>query len=163
MENLSLPEWTLSLRLFGQAKLLDGVGDGGDVERELAVELRHVAHVIHALVEAAAELGRDGLDGNAFVGDGGQNDEQLGGTLRAVGLVHGNFGDEVALALCALDLAVDFAGFFDGGEKLLRGLAKISRVISKASSDACQLNAAEQFRMALDECVDIGWLRQAGR
>ena len=69
--------------------------------RNLALELGHVAHVIDALVEAAAEFGRDGLDGNAFVGDGGKNDEQLDRALRAIGLVHRNFRDEVAGALGA--------------------------------------------------------------
>ena len=112
------------LEIFRQAKLLDGVGDGRNVQRKLAFELRHVAHIVHALVEAAAELGRDGLDGDAFIGDGGQDDEQLGGTLRAVGLVHRDLGNEVAFALGVYDFAVDLAGLLDGGEILLSGLAQ---------------------------------------
>ena len=57
----------------------DGVGDGGDIEGELALELSDIADVVHALVEAAAEFGSDGLDGNAFIGDGGEDEEQLEG------------------------------------------------------------------------------------
>jgi hypothetical protein len=96
MENLSLPEWTLSLRLAGRPRLLDGVIDGGDVQTEFAIELGDVAHVVDALVEAATEFGGDGLHGNAFVGDGGENDEQLDWALGAIGLVHGDFRDKVA-------------------------------------------------------------------
>ena len=56
------------------------------------------------------------------------------------------------------DLAVDLAGLLDGGEKLLRGLAQVFGGDFEGLVHAGELNAAEQFRMALDEGVDIGCL-----
>ena len=49
---------------------------------------RDIAHVIHALVEAAGELRRDGLDRDFLVSDGCEDDEQLGRRLRRIGFVH---------------------------------------------------------------------------
>ena len=85
------------LQIVGQPVALHGVGDHGQVAREFLFELLDVAHVIHAFVEAAGEFGRDGLDGNSFIGDGRQNQQQLGRRLRRIGFVHGNFGDEAAV------------------------------------------------------------------
>src|SRR5215213_3977177 len=95
------------LEVRRQIILRDGVRDDGDVLVELLLELRHVAYVVHALVEAARELRRDGLRGYPLVGDGREYDEQLGRRLRRVGLVHRDFGDEVAPALDGSDVAVD--------------------------------------------------------
>ena len=85
------------LEVRRQAVVCDGVTDGGHVEGHLARELRDVADVVDALVEAAAEFRGDGLDGNLLVGDGAEDDEQFGGRLRGVGLVHRDFRDEVPL------------------------------------------------------------------
>ncbi len=65
------------------------------------------------------------------------------GALGAIGLVHRDLGDEVACAFGAHDLAIDLAGLFDGGEKLLRGLAEVWRCNFESLVDAGELNAAE--------------------
>ena len=114
MENLSLPEWTLNLSVGGQAVFLDGKRDDGEVVVEFLLELLHVADVIHALVETAGELGRDGLERNFFVGQRGENDEQFRRRLRAVGFVHRNFGDEILRALGLGDVPVNFPGVLHG-------------------------------------------------
>ena len=100
--------------------LAGGEGDHRQVVVEFLLELRQVAHVIHALVEAAGELRRDGLDGNLLIGDGRQNDEQLGRSLRRVGLVHGDFRHEMVRAFALRDVAIDAPGFLDG-KKILAG------------------------------------------
>src|ERR1700678_2101052 len=87
------------LEICGQAEGGDGISDGCNIERKLVLELRYVADIIDAFVEAAAEFRRYGLDGNAFGGDGSEDDEQLDGALSAVGFVHRDLGDEVAFAL----------------------------------------------------------------
>ena len=120
MENLSLPEWTLSLSDGGQAVLLDGKRDDGEVFVEFLLELLHIADIIHALVETAGEFRRDGLDGNLFVGERRKNDEQFRRRLRAVGFVHRNFGDEIRLALGLGDVPVDFPGVLHG-EQIFAG------------------------------------------
>ena len=45
--------------------------DDSDVVRKLLVELLRVAHVVDTLVKPTREFGRDGLDWDALVGDGG--------------------------------------------------------------------------------------------
>ena len=83
------------LEIGGQSVGGDGMADSGHIERHLAGELAGVAHVVHALVEAAAEFGSDGLDRNAFIGNGGEDDEQLRRRLGGICLVHRDLGNEV--------------------------------------------------------------------
>ncbi len=87
--------------------------------------MSYVAYVVDSFVEASAKFWRDGLDGNSFIGDSGEDDEELRRRLRCVGLVHGDFRDEVSLPFCGFDFAVDFACFLYGEEKLFGGSAKL--------------------------------------
>ena len=83
------------------------------------------------------------------------------GTLRAIGLVHRDLGNKVARAFRADNHAVNLAGFLHSGKKLLRGLAQIICRDIQGLIDACNLDAAQQFRMPLHKCIDIrrlGWL-----
>lgn len=107
---------------LGEAVGFDGVSEDGEVVVELLLELSDVADVVDSLVKAAGELGRDGLDGDALVGDGGEDDEHLGGDLGGVSFVHGNFGDEViGAAFGCEDVVVDRLGLLGGLEELVRG------------------------------------------
>src|SRR5204863_8198903 len=129
----------------------DGVRDDGDVLVELLLELRHVADVIDALVEAARELRRYRLGGNPLIRNRGEDDEEFGRRLRAVGLVHRDLRDEVALALQLRDAAVDAPGVLDGlevlrGDALVLGARRLERL-----RDAGNLKAADEFGVALDE------------
>jgi len=55
------------LKVARKLVLAGGVGDHGEVVVELLGKLREVANVIHAFVEAARELGRNGLDGDLLI------------------------------------------------------------------------------------------------
>ena len=79
--------------------LLDRVSDHGEVVVEFALELREVADIIHAFVEAAREFRGDGLDTHVFVGKRGEDNEEFRWRLRGIGFVHRNLGDEVGLSL----------------------------------------------------------------
>ena len=128
-----------------------GVSDHGQVVVEFLLELREVANVIHAFVEAAGELRRNGLDGDLLIGDGRQNDEQLGRSLRRVGLVHGNFRDEMVRAFALRDVAIDAPGFLDGEEILGgNGLDRLARG-GKRRGDSGDAQAPDQLRMAVHE------------
>jgi len=72
---------------LGKSVGFDGVGEDGEVVVEFLLELGDVADVVDSFVEAARKLGGDGLNGDALVGDGGEDDEHLGGDLRLVGFV----------------------------------------------------------------------------
>src|SRR5580693_7829370 len=102
----------------------DSVTDGGHVEGHLASELRYIANVVDSLVEAATEFRGDGLDGYSFVGNGAKDDEQFGGRLRRVRLVHRDFGDETSLPFHGFDFAVDLAGLLDSEEEFRGGVAE---------------------------------------
>jgi hypothetical protein len=93
----------------------DGESDGGKIEGEFFGEFGDLALVVDTFVEAAGKFWRDGLDGDGFVGDGGEDGEKVGGRLWRVGFVDRDFGDEVRLAFLLRDVAVDAAGFLDGG------------------------------------------------
>src|SRR5262249_40389791 len=94
-----------------QTVALHGEGNHGEVFGELFFKLLDIADVIDAFIETAGEFRRDGLDGNTGVGNGGENQEQLGGSLRRIGFVHGNFGHEGTGRLPGGEVAVDLSGF----------------------------------------------------
>ena len=89
------------LQVRRQAELLDREGDHREVVAELLLELREVADVIDALVEPAGELRGDRLHRHALVRERREDEQQLGRRLRGVGLVHRDFGDEVAAPFAA--------------------------------------------------------------
>ncbi len=149
------------LEVGGEAVAGDGPGDDGEVVVEFAFELGEVTDVIHALVEPAGELRRDGLDGDLFVGQGGEDDREGGRRLGFVGLVHGDFGDEVARALLRLDVAVDAAGLGDGLEEA----GGVARDLVAGGADgfggAGDGDGADEFGVAVDEGVDLTGFRGA--
>ena len=138
-----------------QAVLLDGKGDDGEVFVEFLLELLHIADVIHAFVEAAGEFRRDGLDGNLFVGERGQNDEQFRRRLRAVGFVHRNFGDEICLAFGLGDVPVNFPGVLHG-EQIFAGDALDVRAGGfKRPVNVGDDNFAGQFGMTVGKRLHV--------
>src|SRR4051794_954026 len=133
----------------GQAVLPDREVYDCQVRLEFLLKLRDVAHVIHPFVEAPREFRGDRLNGDAFVRDSRQNDQQLWWRLRTLGLIHRNLGDELALTLLLRDMAVSFAGFLyrcqiPASDSLDLGLARLKR-------EPWHRNVPDQFRMALDE------------
>jgi len=97
------------LQAVRQAELPHGKPNHGQVLLELPGKLGRAAGVVHALVEAAAELRRDRLGRNALVGKSGQHDQHLHRRLRHIRLIHRHFRDEVAHALGRFDMTVDFS------------------------------------------------------
>ena len=108
------------LESFGKTIGFDGVCEDGKVVVKLLLELGDVADVVDSFVKAPGELGRDGLDWDGLVGDGGKDDEHLGRDLGGVGLVHRDFSHEVIdTALCGDDVVVDRFGLLGGFEELV--------------------------------------------
>ena len=113
------------LEIRGQAVLPHGVGDDGEVVVKLLLELREVADVVNALVEAAGELRRDRLQTDAFVRERREDHQQLRRRLRRVGFIHRDFGDQVVLRpSSAGDVAVDVSRGMCRGEVLRRHPAR---------------------------------------
>src|ERR1700677_2193044 len=73
--------------------------NGREVLVELLAELRNVTYVIYALVKPPGELGRDGLDGNFFIRDGREDDEQLHRRLGQISLIHRDLRYKASRAL----------------------------------------------------------------
>ncbi len=142
------------LEVPGQSVAGHGVANGGHVQRHLAGKLARIPHVIHALVEASAELGSDRLDRNAFVGNGCQNNQQLCRSLREIGLVHRHFGDECALPLCRLDSAVDLACLLNREKEFGGGLPKELSCNFDALTGPFHLGGPEELRVLLHERID---------
>mgnify|MGYP006080570085 FL=1 len=141
---------------LGEAVSFDGVSEDGEVVVELLLELGNVADVVDSLVKAAGELGRDGLDGDALVSDGGENDEHLGGDLGVVGLVHGDFGDEViGAALGRDDVIVDCLGFLSGLEELVGSFFDELTGDFERGVDALNGHGADEFGVIGDEGFDV--------
>ncbi len=92
---MSLPEWTESLRLEGRPRAEEAHFATRTSASNSLEEGRYVPDVVDALVEAARELGRDRLHGQVLVGEGGEDDGELGRSLRRLGLVHRDLGHEV--------------------------------------------------------------------
>ena len=59
------------------------MGNDCQIVAELLFKLSQVADVVDAFVEPPSEFGRDGLQLNTFVGQHGQNHQQLGGVCGA--------------------------------------------------------------------------------
>src|SRR6202041_2076393 len=76
------------LEIMRQTVLTHCVFDRRDVKRHLVLESRNVSLVIDTLVEAPAELGGNGLDRYALVGDCSEDDQKFSRALRTVGFVH---------------------------------------------------------------------------
>ena len=129
----------------------DGLGDDRQVVVELPLELRHVTHVVHALVEAAGEFGRDGLNGYAGIGQRGQDDQQRGWRLRGVGLVHGHLGDEASDTLRRGDVAVQRPGFLSGLEELGGDATDVVGRGHQRLGDPRDDLGSDQLRMAIQE------------
>ena len=143
------------LEIRRQSVARDGECDHGEIVLEFLLELREVADVVHALVEAAGEFRRDGLCADFFIGDGGENDEQFGRSLRRVGLVHRDFGDEVRLALFRSDVAVDFPRVLHSEEILRDDALDVRARGREGRRDARNGNGADKFRMANHECRHV--------
>ena len=67
------------LEALRQAKGLGAPLGDADVRLKLFEEGSNIADIIDALVETARELGRQGLDGNTRIGQGGEDDDEFGG------------------------------------------------------------------------------------
>ncbi len=119
------------------------------------LELGDVSDVIDTFVEASGELGSDGLDGNFLIGEGGEDDEEFGRGLGAVGLIHGNFGDEI-LAFDGNDVVVDRLGLLGGFEELVGGFLHIGSGYFERRIDAFDADGADEFGVVVDECGDVG-------
>ena len=115
------PRMHRELEAGRKPEMARGVGGDAHIRLEFRAEGVHVAHVIHAFVEAAREFRRDRVDGHALVGEGLEDEEELCRRLRRFGLVHRHFHDEVARALPFQDLAVDRAGLNARGAVALGG------------------------------------------
>ena len=119
-----------------------------------------VAGIIHALVETAGELGRDGLERNAFVGERGQDHEEFRRRLRAVGFIHRNFRDEIGRPFGFGNVPVNPARLLRGqqilpGDALDFAARCFHRAVKVRNDDL-----SGQFRMAAGKCRDA---RRIGR
>ncbi|MEY3911676.1 MAG: hypothetical protein RLY37_1144, partial [Verrucomicrobiota bacterium] len=150
------------LQVGREAILLHRMGDDAEVVIELAFELGEVADVVYALVETTGELRSDRLDRHTFVGDGREDDEELGRGLGAVGLVHRDLGDEAADALHGDDVAVDLAGFLDGQQKLGGRALDVGARGSERTVDAGEGDRTDELRVAIDEGLDRGGIGGLG-
>jgi hypothetical protein len=144
------------LEVRGKAEVSDGISNRRDIQREFLLELRNVANVIHALVEATTELGSNGLDGDSFIRDCRENDQQLHRRLCGIRLVHRDFRNEIALSFCLGDGAIDLAGLLDCCEKFMGCL--LQRVLRNFELivNAFELHTSQQFRMPLYKAIDVG-------
>ena len=150
------------LECLGKSVDLHGVRDDRKVVVELLLELGEIPNIVDTLVEASGELGSDGLDGEALVGNGGEDDEHLGRRLGIVGFVHGDFSDEVFVAFVVGDVAIDLAGEFAGLEELVGGLLHVLTCDFKRGLDALNSDRADEFRVPLDKGLDLlSWCGRA--
>ena len=139
-----------------QAVFLDGEGDDGEVVVEFFLELLHVADVVHTFVETTSELGRNGLDGNLFIGNRGEDDEQLRRRLRTVGFVHGHFGDEVGRAFGFDDVLINLARVLHGEQKLGGDLLDVVARGRERLFDLWDDDLADEFGVAVNEGLERG-------
>ena len=151
---MSLPEWTLSFREGGRPYCLTAESDHREVIVELLLELSHVAHVIDAFVKASGEFRSNGLRRNAFIGQSGQDDQQLGRRLWTVRFIHRNFGDKPPFPLGLEQVPIDPAGIQHGqqvlaGHALDVGAGRLDRLLNPRYGQA-----PHQLRMPGNESLD---------
>ena len=96
-----------------------GKGAHGDVVGKLLFKPDEIAHVVHALVEPAGELGRDRLQWNFLLGEQREDYEQLRRCLWLASLIHADLDDDVTPA-GVLDVPPDRAGL-PAGEQVCAG------------------------------------------
>ena len=126
------------------------VGDDGEVVVEFFFELGDIADVIDAFVEAASEFRGDGLDRDALIRNGGEDDEKLWWGLRAVSFIHGNFGYEIRAFGCD-DVVVDRSGFLGGFEELVGGFLDVFTGDFERLIDAGDGDGADELWVLFDE------------
>ena len=141
--------------IAGQTEVIDRIGDGGNIKSEFVLELFEISLIVDALIKTATEFGRNGLDWDAFVGNGGKNDEKFEGSLCAVRLVHRYLGDEVSFFSGVHDDAIDFSGLLHCGEVLLRGFSQKVGRDAEGFRESLERNGGEEFGMAIHELIDF--------
>lgn len=124
-------------------------GDDGEVLVKLLLELREISDVIDAFVEASGELRRDRLRRDAFIGDRGEDHEQLRWRLRRVGLIHRNLGDHVPRALLSGDVTINFPSFLHGEQELAGNALDLGARGLKGCVDLGNCNGADQLGMTV--------------
>ena len=138
----------------GQMVGLDGVGDDGEVVVEFFFKLRHIADVIDAFVEAASEFRCDGLHGHAGIAEGGEDDQQFGGRLGAIGFIHGDFGDKV-IALVHDDVLIDGTGFLRGEQEFVGNARGFFFGDLEGGIDARDGDGADELGVAGEKGADV--------
>src|SRR5947209_20544893 len=124
--------------------------DDSDVVGELFPEFRDISDIINPLVEAPGELGRDSLNRNTAVRNGGEDNEQFGRRLRRIRLVHRDFCYKVAPSFCMLDCGIDGRGASNRFQVLARrGSQKLFRNFECA--DSLDGDLTGEFRMFVYE------------
>src|SRR5581483_674888 len=134
--------------IFGEAIGLDGEANDRQMVVKLALETRDVADVFDSFIEAPDEFRGDGLDGNLFVGNGGQDDEQFCGGLWIVCLIHGNLDDKIVRALGVAYVPVNFGGFVHGQQILACGGVSIGGGDGQGRVHSAERVRAGQFFVA---------------
>ena len=133
--------------------------DDGHVLRELPFKLAGVTHVVHPLVETARELRRDRLGRYALVGR--EDHQQLHRPLGLVGLIHGDLGDETALALVGRDVSIDPARLPGCPEELRPCLSQGVRADPNGPVNTRDLDRAGQVTMATGKGIETLGIRGA--
>ena len=142
-----------------QSVFFDGERNHGEVGVKLLFKLGHVPDIIDAFVEAAGELWRDGLHGDAFVGDGGENHQQFRRCLWPVRFVHGNFRDKAG-AFGLLNVPVNASGFLHRAQVLADDAPNVGARNLQGHLDAWDFHAPDQFAVSINKRFH---LRIAGR
>ena len=96
------------------------------------------------------------MERDLFVRQRRQDDEQFRRRLRAVGFIHGNFGDKIRRAFGLGDVAVDFPGVLHRQQELVRPRARLRRaVISNGWSMRGMENLPVEFGMLVHERLHV--------
>ena len=106
----------------GQPELLNRKSENSNIFFKFHFKLCQVAHVIHTFIEAAGEFWGDGLHRHLLHGQHCENQKKFVWRLRAIGFIHGNFYDKIAIFLVCEDMPVDRACRDHGLEKFARSL-----------------------------------------
>ncbi len=95
------------LQVGGQSEPLFRGLEDSQVGVEFMSERPDIADVVDAFEEGAGEFGGDRPDGNALLGDGGQDKEELFRRLGDRGFVKGDFDEKSLRSLLLGDAGVD--------------------------------------------------------